>query len=283
MIALLLANSPFRSSYAAIWQTTVSLGIGEEYFSKTLLHWINDGLMRIFFFVVGLEIKRELLIGELASMKRAVLPLAAALGGMLIPAVIFYCFTAGTETKVGWGIPMATNIAFSLGILTLLGSRIPHQLKVLLTAFAIIDDLGAVPVIAFFYGSQIHWLFLAAAAFVFIGLISANWAGMRHLSIYTLLGILLWFTLLQSGIHATIAGVLLALTVPARPRIESDTFIEKLSSLINRFKKENKISNHGVLNQEQQSVVQTMELSCQAVETPMQRFDTSSIRGLRLR
>jgi Na+:H+ antiporter, NhaA family len=239
-----------------------------------LLQWINDGLMCIFFFVVGLEIKRELLIGELASMKRAVLPLAAALGGMLIPALIFYWFTAGTSTQAGWGIPMATDIAFSLGILTLLGSRIPHQLKVLLTAFAIIDDLGAVLVIAFFYGSQIHWLFLAAAAFVFILLLCVNRLGVCHLSVYLILGMLLWFTLLQSGIHATIAGVLLALTVPARPRIESDTFIEKLFSLIDRFKKENKKSyHHSILTQEQQSIVQTIDISCQAVETPLQRFE----------
>jgi NhaA family Na+:H+ antiporter len=243
------------------------------FLKKTLLHWNNDGLMCIFFFVVGLEIKRELLIGELASMKRAMLPMGAALGGMIIPAFIFYLFTAGTDTEAGWGIPMATDIAFSLGVLVLLGSRIPHQLKVLLTAFAIIDDLGAVLIIALFYGSQIHWLFLAAATFVFFILLFANWGGIRHPLVYLVLGTVLWLMLLESGIHATIAGVLLALTIPARPQIESKAFIEKLSSLLERFKEENKTSQLNVSTQEQQSVMHTMELSCQEAETPLQRFE----------
>ncbi len=203
---------------------------------KTLLHWINDGLMCIFFFVVGLEIKRELLIGELASIKRATLPIAAALGGMLVPALIYFIFTSGTEMEVGWGIPMATDIAFSLGVLTLLGSRIPHQLKVLLIAFAIIDDLGAVLVIALFYGSQIQWLFLAAAAFVFFILLCANWGGIRHPLVYLIFGLVLWLMLLESGIHATIAGVLLALTVPARHRVElsheeAETLLQRLERI----------------------------------------------------
>jgi NhaA family Na+:H+ antiporter len=220
VIALILANSPLQQYYISFWQIELPIGIEGMVLKKTLLHWINDGLMCIFFFVVGLEIKRELLIGELASIKRAILPMAAALGGMILPALIYYLFTAGTNSKAGWGIPMATDIAFSLGVLTLLGSRIPHQLKVLLIAFAIIDDLGAVLVIALFYGSPIEWFFLGAAAFVFFILLCANWGGIRHLLVYLIFGIVLWLMLLESGIHATIAGVLLALTVPARPQIE---------------------------------------------------------------
>jgi NhaA family Na+:H+ antiporter len=273
VIALVLANSSLQQYYTSLWQIELSIGIEGAILKKSLLHWINDGLMCIFFFVVGLEIKRELLIGELASVKRAILPMAAALGGMIIPAFIYYWFTAGTETEAGWGIPMATDIAFSLGVLTLLGSRIPHQLKVLLTAFAIVDDLGAVLVIALFYGSQIHWLFLAAAAFVFLLLLFANWGGIHHLSVYMILGAVLWFTLLESGIHATIAGALLALTVPAQARIESKDFIERLASLLARVKKENKTSDLNVLTQKQQSVVQTIELSCEEAEAPLQRFE----------
>jgi NhaA family Na+:H+ antiporter len=182
-------------------------------------------------------------------------------------------FTAGTNAEAGWGIPMATDIAFSLGVLAILGSRIPHQLKVLLTAFAIIDDLGAVLVIALFYGSQIQWFFLAAAAFMFLVLLCANGGGIRHPLVYLIFGTVLWFMMMESGIHATIAGVLLALTIPARPRIESKSFIENLSSLLERFKKENKTSQINVLTQEQQSIVQTIELSCEEAEPPLQRFE----------
>jgi Na+:H+ antiporter, NhaA family len=273
VVALVLANSPLRNFYLGFWQTEISIGIEGALLTKSLFHWINDGLMCIFFFVVGLEIKRELLIGELASMKRAMLPMAAALGGMLIPAIIYYCFTVGTDSEAGWGIPMATDIAFSLGVLALLVSRIPHQLKVLLTAFAIVDDLGAVLIIALFYGSQIHWLFLAAATFVFLVLLFANWGGIHHPLVYLVLGTMLWLLLLESGIHATIAGVLLALTVPARPQIASKDFFEKLSSLLERFKRDNATANLNVLTTEQQSVMQAIELSCEEAETPLQRFE----------
>jgi Na+:H+ antiporter, NhaA family len=233
IITLILANSPLQQYYTSLWQIELPVGIEGMVLKKTLLHWINDGLMCIFFFVVGLEIKRELLIGELASIKRALLPMGAALGGIILPALIYYLFTAGTNSEAGWGIPMATDIAFSLGVLTLLGSRIPHQLKVLLIAFAIIDDLGAVLVIALFYGSPIQWIFLAAAALVFFILLCANLGGIRHPSVYLILGIVLWLMLLESGIHATIAGVLLALTIPARPRTELS--YEEEETLLQRF------------------------------------------------
>jgi Na+:H+ antiporter, NhaA family len=235
VIALILANSSLQQYYISFWQIELPIGIEGMVLKKTLLHWINDGLMCIFFFVVGLEIKRELLIGELASIKRAILPIVAALGGMIFPAIIYYLFTAGTGAEAGWGIPMATDIAFSLGVLTLLGSRIPHQLKVLLIAFAIIDDLGAVLVIALFYGSPIEWFFLGAAAFVFFILLCANWGGIRHPLVYLIFGIVLWLMFLESGIHATIAGVLLAMTVPARPQIELS--YEEAETLLQRFER----------------------------------------------
>ncbi|RPI06527.1 MAG: Na+/H+ antiporter NhaA [Ignavibacteriae bacterium] len=273
VIAFVLANSPLHNLYQGLWQTEISIGIEGALLTKTLFHWINDGLMCIFFFVVGLEIKREILIGELASIKRAILPVAAALGGMIIPAFIYFLFTKGTGTEAGWGIPMATDIAFSLGVLALLGSRIPHQLKVLLTAFAIIDDLGAVLVIALFYGSQIQWLFIAAAAVVLFILFCANRAGIRRPSVYVILGMLLWFMMLESGIHATIAGVLLALTVPARPQFASKDFVEKLSALLQRFMKEDESSQRNILTQDQQSIVQTIGHTCQEAETPLLRFE----------
>jgi Na+:H+ antiporter, NhaA family len=273
VIALVLANSSLQQYYTSFWKIELSIGIEGMQIKKTLLHWINDGLMCIFFFVVGLEIKRELLIGELASIKRAILPIAAALGGMIFPAIIYYFFTTGTGAEAGWGIPMATDIAFSLGVLTLLGSRIPHQLKVLLIAFAIIDDLGAVVVIALFYGSPIKWFFLGAAAFVLFILLCVNLGGIRNLLVYLIFGIVLWLMLLESGIHATIAGVLLALTVPARPRIESQDFVERLTLLLDRFKKGNNPSQPELLSQEQQSIVQTIEISCEKAETPLQRFE----------
>jgi Na+:H+ antiporter, NhaA family len=216
VIALILANSSLSQTYFSLLNSEFSLGFERVALKETILHWINDGLMCLFFFVVGLEIKRELLIGELAGIKRAMLPVIAALGGMIVPAGIYILLNNGTESLSGWGIPMATDIAFSLGVLTIMGSRLPNQLKIFLTAFAIVDDLGAVLVIAFFYGANIHWFFLFASMFIFLLLLIANFIGIRNLLHYTVLGILLWFTVLESGVHATIAGVLLAMTIPAR-------------------------------------------------------------------
>jgi NhaA family Na+:H+ antiporter len=271
--ALLLANSPLRHHYATFWQTELSIGIDGAFLTKSLLHWINDGMMCIFFFVVGLEIKRELTVGELAGIKRAALPVLAALGGMIVPALIYAAFNAGTPNSHGWGIPVATDIAFSLGILTMLGSRVPHQLKVFLTAFAIADDLGAVVVIALFYGTQVHWIFLAAALLIFFLLLSANWGGVQHPLVYILLGTLLWFAALESGIHATVAGVLLALTIPVRPQLDSPRFIERVYSLLEQFKRETADTHNQILQQHQQSIVQTIEISCHKIETPLQRFE----------
>jgi len=215
--ALSWANSPLGESYAAVWHTKLTVSIGDAGLSKTLHVWINDGLMAIFFFVVGLEIKRELIEGELRTPKRAILPIAAALGGMLVPAGIYALFNAGSKAVHGWGIPMATDIAFALGVLTLLGSRAPAALKVFLTALAIIDDLGAVLVIAVFYTSQLSWNALVIAALLLGFLIALNKSGFRNGGVYAFVGFWLWLAVLKSGVHATIAGVLLAMTIPTDP------------------------------------------------------------------
>jgi NhaA family Na+:H+ antiporter len=227
LIALVWANSPLADSYAGLWQTTLSVGVGDLSLAKPLLLWINDGLMAVFFLVVGLEIKREVLVGELASVRKASLPIAAAVGGAVLPALLFALIAGGDPEAIrGWGVPMATDIAFALGVLALLGSRAPVGLRIFLTALAIVDDLLAVLVIAVFYSSDLSMTALAAAAGILAMLVVANRLGVRRPLVYALLGIGLWVAVLQSGIHATIAGVLLAITIPARTRIDRAAFVE---------------------------------------------------------
>lgn len=213
IISLIIANSSWKDNYVHLMERHVWVP-AFLHLPHSILHWINDGLMAVFFFLVGMEIKRELMIGELSSLKKSSLPVAAALGGMLVPAGIFLIFNADTEYHPGWGIPMATDIAFSLGVASLLGKRVPVSLKIFLMALAIIDDLGAIVVIAVFYGGSISWGYLAAAA----GLL-----GLLHLlnklrgntwGVTLLIGLLVWYCLFNSGIHATIAGVLVAFLVP---------------------------------------------------------------------
>ena len=213
----------------------MTVGIGEFVLTKPILLWINDGLMAIFFLVVGVEIKRELLIGELNTRRKAALPIAAAVGGAVLPAAIFALIVGGGLGSSGWGIPMATDIAFALGVLALLGSRVPVGLRIFLTALAIVDDLMAVLVIAVFYTYDLHVDMLVAAAGVFVVLLLANRAGVRHPIVYAALGILLWIFVLKSGVHATIAGVLLAATIPARVRIDPADFVAKARAIVDRF------------------------------------------------
>lgn len=213
--ALVWANSPLGNTYDKFWHSPVGLSMGSYGFSMSLLHWINDGLMAIFFFVVGLEIKREVVAGELSSPKQAILPIAAAAGGMIVPALIFTYFNKGTAGQPGWGIPMATDIAFAIGILALLGKRVPLSVKVFLTALAIVDDLGAVLVIALFYTSEISITALGIVLIIFIILIIIGRRGVSFILPYAVLGLMLWIAMLKSGVHATIAGVLTALAVPA--------------------------------------------------------------------
>jgi NhaA family Na+:H+ antiporter len=214
-IAIAWANSPWASSYDALWNGLLTLGQEPLRGRFTVRHAINDGLMAVFFFLVGLEIKRELLVGALTSARQAALPIAAAIGGMVVPALLYAVVNGGGTGARGWGIPMATDIAFALGVLALLGSRVPSSLRVFLSALAIADDLGAVLVIALFYTATVSWGAMAAAAGLLMLAVGANAAGVRAARAYIIIGLALWVAVLLSGVHATVAGVLLAFTIPS--------------------------------------------------------------------
>ena len=214
-VAMIVANSPAWEAWDAMWHTEVGVVVGAHEWSMSLVHWVNDGLMAVFFLVVGLEIKREVLLGELREPRAALLPIVAAVGGAIVPALIYIAINVGGAGASGWGIPMATDIAFALGVLAIVGSRVPPSLKVFLTTLAIVDDLLAVVVIAVFYTGAIDLLGVTEAMVCLALLITANRAGVRSLAVYGILGIGLWVGVLVSGVHATIAGVLLALTIPA--------------------------------------------------------------------
>jgi len=215
VVALIWANSPLGQSYVDLWHVQVTMGGGWAVISKDLLHWVNDGLMAVFFLLVGLELKRELLMGELASPRKAALPLFAAVGGMLVPAGLYLVLNRGGVGEAGWGIPMATDIAFALAVLAALGSRAPLALKIFLTALAIVDDLGAILVIALFYSGELSGTALGVAAMATIFLFLLNKAGFRRFLPYGVIGFILWVAVLKSGVHATVAGVALAFTIPA--------------------------------------------------------------------
>jgi len=210
VISLLIANTASKEGFETFLQTTVGFGN----LNYSVLAWINDALMSIFFLLVGLEIKREFVEGELSSVKRIALPVIAALGGMVVPAIIYWMLNKGSATASGWGIPMATDIAFALTIIALLGKSVPPSLKIFLAALAIVDDFGAILVIAIFYTSKIHFEYLALAAVTLVLLATFNYFGVKRLIFYLLPGVLLWYFFHHSGIHATIAGVLLAFTIP---------------------------------------------------------------------
>jgi len=217
VLAIVIDNTSLSSGYENFFQTIISFSIGEFQLKKPLLHWINDGFMSVFFLLVGLEIKREILEGELNSLRKAMLPVVTACGGMLVPAVIYIFFNHRDAIALkGWAIPTPTDIAFSLGILSLLGSRIPVNLKIFLTAFAIFDDIGAILVIAAYYTSHISLLMLSLALILIILLILLNRLGVRNLSPYFIVGIILWICVLKSGVHATLAGIILAFTIPLK-------------------------------------------------------------------
>lgn len=234
-IALGWANSPWAYSYHDLWGLSIAGTLGAASFRTTLHHVINDGMMAVFFFVVGLEIKREILAGELASVKTAALPMIAALGGMVVPAAIYGIINAGGPGSPGWGVPMATDIAFALGVLALLGDRVPTALKVFLAALAIVDDIGAVLVIAVFYSSGVAWGPLAAAAGLLGLAVAFNRAGARRPWTYGAIGLALWGTVLLSGIHATVAGVLLAFAIPVRTRLNEREFLAKAQRALDAF------------------------------------------------
>lgn len=271
--ALVWANSPWSDSYQQLWATTITVGTDSFGLSKSLHHWINHGLMVIFFFVVGLEIKREILVGELASPHQAALPAAAALGGAVVPAGIYTVFNLGTDGASGWAVPMATDIAFALGILALLGSRVPLALKVFLTALAIVDDLMAVLVIALFYTAGIDWGSLGIAGLLFFALVAANRLHIRLPQVYVLLGIGLWVATLQSGVHATIAGVVLAMTIPARTLMDDQAYVAEGRELLDRFERAGMQGQTILTNEAQQSAVQALEAVSARVTAPLQRIE----------
>jgi NhaA family Na+:H+ antiporter len=273
LAALGWANSAWAESYQALWHTNISFNFGSFSLSKDLLHWINDGLMAVFFFVVGLEIKREVMVGELASPRRAMLPIVAAIGGMAIPAGIFLLFNPRGPAQAGWGIPMATDIAFALGVLSLLGKRVPLSLKVFLTAVAIVDDLGAVLVIALFYTSKIVWLSLLIGGIVLLILIVMNRLGVRSPLLYGLLGIILWIAFLKSGVHATIAGVLLALTIPVHTRINTEEFVTNATYFVEKFRVHGKTGESVLTNKNQRASLQAIEDAAEQAQSPLQRLE----------
>jgi NhaA family Na+:H+ antiporter len=273
LVAIAWANSPWGGAYEHLWETPVTIGAGAWALTYPLHYWINDGLMAVFFFLVGLEIKREFLVGELASLKRASLPIAAALGGMVVPAILYALLNAGGPGAAGWGIPMATDIAFALGVLALLGPRIPLSLKVFLAALAIVDDLGAVLVIAVFYTESINWAALALGFVLLAGLALANRMQARSPLIYVLVGAVVWVAFLKSGVHATVAGVLLAMTIPARTRIDTAEFLARGRRILDYFDASG-VEGRGVLtNKAQQAAIQEMENACEAAQAPLQRIE----------
>ena len=248
----------------------------ERRLELSLHYWVNDGLMALFFLVVGLELKREILVGELSSLKDAALPVFAAAGGMVVPALIYHAFNAGTPSAHGWGIPMATDIAFAVGILVLLASRVPRNLIVFLTALAIADDLGAVLVIAGFYTQTLDYRALSAAAVLFALLVLLNRGGVRNAFPYLLLAIPLWLALFHSGVHATLAGVLLALTIPAFPAHTPARYERRVEELLDAFRSDRRDAStpdDPLTNRRMATIAETMERASAAVQSPLQRIE----------
>jgi len=273
IIAIVWANSEWGSIYFELWQKPVSFSLGDAGISKPLILWINDGLMAMFFFVIGLEIKREIIAGELSTWKQASMPIFAAIGGSAIPALIFLLFSSGMPTASGWGIPMATDIAFSLGVLALLGSRVPLSLKIFLTALAIVDDLMAVLVIAFFYSSEIV-LSNIIWGLGFLGvMIGMNWLGVRNQLAYAIPGVLgFWLAFLLSGIHPTIAGVMAALTIPATTKVDKSDFKKNVLKLLGEIR-DSSAKLNPFLTKKEQSIVSNIEEQCEYYKPPLQALE----------
>ena len=273
LAALIVANSPAHEWYEHLWHTHLGLSLGDWTLDQTLHHWINDGLMAIFFFMVGLEIKRELLVGELATFRKALLPAMAAAGGMVLPALIFAGLNFGSDAVKGWGIPMATDIAFATGVLALLGKRVPAAIGVFLVALAIVDDIGSVLVIAVFYTDQLALRPLLVGAFLILLSYGMSRLGIRWTFPYVTVGIIIWFEFLQSGVHATIAGVLLAFTIPADARYETPHFFGRMTTLLYRFTDAEDYKNPLLVNARQQSLIRAILKECHHVEAPLQRIE----------
>ncbi len=276
--ALVCANFGPLRQVSKFWELPLRVGFEKVYLEMTLHAWINDGLMTLFFLSVGLELKRELMVGELSSFKDAILPIIAAFGGMVVPAMIYLVLNPHDPAARGWGVPIATDIAFAVGILVLLGRRIPAGLVVFLTALAIADDLGAVAVIAFFYTGHLQVLALLAAALLLLFLFALNRGGIRHPVPYALLGVFLWFAMLKSGIHPTIAGILLACAIPAKSAFTPPEFAVKIEQLQEELYEESfdpSACEHALSCPGMASVAENLEKAARAVQSPLQRLEHS--------
>jgi NhaA family Na+:H+ antiporter len=272
ILALVLANSSMYEAYSHILHMKIDFNVGSWTLSHTLHHWINDGLMVLFFFIIGLEIKREVTAGELADLRAAILPILAAIGGMVFPAAIYLGFNAGGEGANGWGIPMATDIAFAISALVLLGKRVPSALVTFLVALAIVDDLGAVMVIALFYTETINIIPLALAGGMFLLLIAFNRFGIHKIFPYFIVGLLLWFFMLESGVHATIAGVLAALAIPSTPKKSPTSFAKYTKEKIAEFEQHPICEDHK-MNEKQKHILTDIKDKVNDIETPAARLE----------
>lgn len=273
ILALILANSDFAEAYQHLTHTMAGFHIGGFGLELSLHHWVNDALMALFFFVVGMELKREILVGELADIRKSALPIVAAMGGMVVPALIFFALNSEGDASRGWGIPMATDIAFAVGALALLANRVPKALVTFLVALAIVDDLGAVLVIALFYTSELSLNWLGIAGLLFGTLVVFNFAGVRRVIPYFCVAVLLWYAMLQSGVHATLAGVLGAFTVPARPKYDPGLFSRYVRELMSRFDANYKSGTTIMANEKLETVVQALEDGVKGVQTPLQGLE----------
>lgn len=276
VIALVLANSFLADAYQHLIHTPVSINVGDWGINMSLHHWVNDGLMALFFFVVGLELKREIMVGELSDLRQAALPIIAAVGGMAVPALIYLAFNQTGAAAHGWGIPMATDIAFAVGALALLAGRVPKALITFLVALAIADDLGAVVVIALFYTQELALVWLALAALLVLVLLAFNYAGIRKITPYFVIAILLWYAMLQSGVHATLAGVIGAFTVPASSKYSPTLFALRIKAQIESFiaSRAQHVPNDSTMtNEKLYAVAQQLEKNVRGVQAPLQQLE----------
>ncbi len=273
VVALVWANSAYAHDYHHLLETYAGVTIGEVVLKKSLHHWINDGLMGIFFFYVGLEIKREVLVGELSTLRKATLPAIAALGGMVVPAALYFALNRGGAAASGWGIPMATDIAFALGVLALLGKRVPLGLKVFLTALAIVDDIGAVVVIAVFYTEGVSIFALLAGTACLLMSVVLNRLGTRSAVAYFVVGTLAWLGFLESGVHATIAAILMAFTIPARTRIDGVDFMDRMRLLMARLETQGVPETTALNTSTQQHLFERMNETIDHASAPLQRIE----------
>ena len=274
IVAIIWANSSYGYLYQELWYHKFTIGFADTEFhlSKQLILWINDGLMAIFFFVIGLEVKREILVGELTTLRKASLPIFAAIGGMFFPVLIFLVLNSGKVGGEGWGIPMATDIAFTLGILKILGKRVPLGLKIFLTAFAIVDDIGAVLVIAVFYSANIQWDLIAYAMLIYGVLAFLSYRRIYSVYLDFIIGCIIWILFLKSGIHPTIAGILMAFTIPNNRKVDLSKYLKLVHLQLGVFKN-SKSESKVLMSNEQMQAIDSLESINDSVNSPLQHLE----------